>query len=111
MKRAIVVGTGAGGATAAKELQGAFDVTILEAGGPFRPFSVDLSFVEKVKGLGLLFDEREIRFLFPAMRIQKNSRRYGARKGNCIGGNNNSRYRQCFADGRQLEGHWNQSGH
>jgi choline dehydrogenase-like flavoprotein len=71
MKRAIVVGTGAGGATAAKELQGVFDVTILEAGGPFRPFNVDLSLVEKVKRLGLLFDEREIQFLFPAMRIQK----------------------------------------
>jgi len=32
MKKAIVVGSGAGGATAAKELQGAFDVTLLEAG-------------------------------------------------------------------------------
>ena len=29
-KRAIVVGSGAGGATVAKELQGAFDVTVLE---------------------------------------------------------------------------------
>jgi len=71
MKRAIVVGSGAGGATAAKELQGAFDVTVLEAGGPFRPFDVDLSLVEKVKRIGLLFDEREIRLLFPAMKIQK----------------------------------------
>ena len=32
MKRALVIGSGAGGATAAKELQGAFDVTVLEAG-------------------------------------------------------------------------------
>ncbi len=32
MKRAIVVGSGAGGAAAAMELQGAYDVTVLEAG-------------------------------------------------------------------------------
>ena len=32
MQTAIVVGSGAGGATVAKELQGAFDVTVLEAG-------------------------------------------------------------------------------
>ena len=35
--RAIVVGSGAGGATVARELQGAFDVTILEAGGVLPP--------------------------------------------------------------------------
>ena len=40
--RAIVVGSGAGGATAARELQGTFDVTVLEAGGSFRPLSFDL---------------------------------------------------------------------
>jgi len=42
MKKAIVVGTGAGGATAAKEIQGHFDVTILEAGKEFRPFPLNL---------------------------------------------------------------------
>ena len=42
MKRAIVVGSGAGGATAAKELQGAFDVTVLEAGGEFEPLGLSL---------------------------------------------------------------------
>ena len=36
MKRALVIGSGAGGATAARELQGAFDVTVLEAGEEFR---------------------------------------------------------------------------
>ena len=71
MKRAIVVGTGAGGATVAKELQGKFDVTVLEAGGEFRPFGADLGFVAKVRRAGLLFDEREIRFLFPGMNIEK----------------------------------------
>jgi len=32
MKHAIVIGSGAGGATVAKELQSKFDVTVLEAG-------------------------------------------------------------------------------
>jgi len=49
MKRAIVVGSGAGGATVAKELQGKFDVTILEEGTSFRPFTFDLSFIGRMK--------------------------------------------------------------
>lgn len=71
MRKAVVVGSGAGGATAAKELQGAFDVTVLEAGRAFRPFSLNLSALAKVKKLGLLFDEREIQALFPAFRVRK----------------------------------------
>ena len=45
MKKAIVVGTGAGGATVAKELQGIFQVTILEAGNSFHPFNGNLKFI------------------------------------------------------------------
>lgn len=71
MKKAIVIGSGAGGATAAKELQGKYDVTVLEAGRTFRPFTADLSIVERIKRTGLLFDERMIRFLFPAMKTRK----------------------------------------
>lgn len=71
MKRAIVIGSGAGGATAAKELQGTYDVTVLESGKPFRPFTTDLALIEKFKKTGLLFDERMIRLLFPAMRTRK----------------------------------------
>lgn len=71
MKKAIVVGSGAGGATAAKELQGTFDVTVLEAGEEFHPFSVDLSRVERLKKFGLMIDEREIQLLFPAMKVRK----------------------------------------
>jgi len=70
-RTAIVVGTGAGGATAAKELQGGFDVTVLEAGGGFRPFLMSLAVPERLKRLGLLFDERHIRLLFPSMKVQK----------------------------------------
>lgn len=71
MKKAIVVGTGAGGATAARELQGTYDVTLLEAGRDFQPFATDLALAEKLKKTGLMFDEREIQFLFPAMKIRK----------------------------------------
>lgn len=71
MKRAIVVGSGAGGATVAKELQGTYAVTVLEAGREFRPFSLGLPLLEKVRRSGLLFDEREIQLLFPEMKIRK----------------------------------------
>ena len=70
MKKAIVVGTGAGGATIAKELQGRFDVTILEAGKEFHPFT-HLSMVNAIRKTGLLFDEREIQLVFPAYNIRK----------------------------------------
>jgi choline dehydrogenase-like flavoprotein len=71
MKKVIVVGSGAGGATVARELQGKFSVTILEAGKEFRPFSLNLSLPEKLKKTGLFFDERLIQLLFPKMKIRK----------------------------------------
>lgn len=69
--RAIVVGSGAGGATVAKELQGKFQVTVLESGKEFLPFSMNLTLLEKLRKTGLIFDEREIQLLFPNMRIRK----------------------------------------
>ncbi len=86
MKRAIVVGSGAGGATVAKELQGAFEITILEAGKEFRPFSMNLKTAEKFKKTGLLFDEREIELLFPAMKIKKTEDRMVLVRGIGTGG-------------------------
>ena len=73
MKRAIVVGSGAGGATVARELQGAYQVTVLEAGQTFQPFGRNLSLIAKARRTGLLFDERQIRWIFPPMRIRKAS--------------------------------------
>lgn len=75
MKTAIVIGSGAGGATIARELQGKFEVTVLEAGRNFRPFSQNLSWIEKLRKTELLFDEREIGFLFPSMKIRKTGER------------------------------------
>jgi choline dehydrogenase-like flavoprotein len=86
MKKAIVIGSGAGGATAAKELQGSFDVTVLEAGGPFKPFPYNLRMIEAVRPAGLLFDEREIGLLFPAMKVRKTSDRTVIVNGICEGG-------------------------
>ena len=62
-----MVGSGAGGATAAQALQGPFDVTVLEMGRSFRPFRTDLGLPERLKRLGALRDTRAIRVLFPAM--------------------------------------------
>jgi choline dehydrogenase-like flavoprotein len=73
MKRAIVVGSGAGAATAAKELQGRFAVTVLEAGREFQRLTLSLATLEKVKRTGLLFDEVVIRFVFPQMRVRKST--------------------------------------
>lgn len=70
-KTAVVVGTGAGGATIARELQGKYDVTILEAGGDFHPFSYPVGMFAKLRKTGLLFDERLIRLLLPNMVIDK----------------------------------------
>lgn len=71
MKKVIVVGSGAGGATVAKELQGTFDVTVLEAGKAFHPFSFNLSLLETLRKTRMFFDEREIQLLFPTMKIRK----------------------------------------
>jgi choline dehydrogenase-like flavoprotein len=69
VKTAVVVGSGAGGATAARELQGAFDVTVVEAGPEFRPFTRDLARLERLRATRLFLDERMIRLLFPAMHV------------------------------------------
>jgi choline dehydrogenase-like flavoprotein len=71
MKRAIVVGSGAGGATVAKELQGKFEVTVLEAGGAFRPLGLRLPTIEWIKRAGLLTNERMLPLAFPPIRVRR----------------------------------------
>ncbi|MEN6312521.1 MAG: GMC family oxidoreductase N-terminal domain-containing protein, partial [Acidobacteriota bacterium] len=71
MKTAVVVGSGAGGASIARALQGRFQVTILEAGGEFRPLGGNLAAYDLLKKAGLLLDSREIGLIFPAMRTRK----------------------------------------
>lgn len=69
--QAIVVGSGAGGATVAKELQGKFQVTVLEAGGSFKPFAVKLSLLERLRISNLFCSEKMIQTIFPPYRISK----------------------------------------
>ena len=71
MTTALVVGSGAGGAVVAKELQGLLDVSIVEAGKEFRPFRWPLPRLERLRKTQLLIDEREISFFFPAMQVRK----------------------------------------
>lgn len=56
---------------AARRLQGAFDVTILEAGRDFRPLRPDFRLPERLKRLHLLRDARMAGALLPAMRIRR----------------------------------------
>lgn len=86
MKKAIVIGSGAGGATAAKELQGNFEVDVLEAGNGFQPFSFNLAVLEKLRMTGLFFDERLIRLLFPQMNIRKTPDKLVLVNGHGLGG-------------------------
>ena len=70
-KTAIVIGTGAGGGMIAKELQGKYQVTILEAGGDFKPLSLPINQLARFRHSGLFFDARLIRLLFPNMLAEK----------------------------------------
>lgn len=72
MKKAIVIGSGAGGAMAAKMLAKDFDVTVLEQGQAFKPLTLPLNQLAKFRWTGLYFDERLIQFFLPAMRIDRN---------------------------------------
>ena len=60
-----------GGATMARELQGRYQVTMLEAGGPFRPFSLPVRRLAGLRKTGLFLDERMIQPLLPAMKVAK----------------------------------------
>lgn len=70
-KTALVIGTGAGGAVMARDLQGKYQVTMLEAGKEFRPFSLPVDKLADLRRTGLFFDERLIRLLIPNMRLER----------------------------------------
>lgn len=71
MKKALIIGTGAGGATVAKMLSPHFDVTVLEVGGTFRPLSLPFNTLASLRSTGLYFDERLISLILPNMQIAK----------------------------------------
>lgn len=53
----------------ARELQGSYQVTVLEAGGEFEPFGMNVDRLAGVRKTGAFFDDRLIQLLFPQMRI------------------------------------------
>ena len=56
---------------AARMLAKDFDVTVLEAGGKFKPFALPLDKLAKFRKTGVYFDERMIQLLLPSMRIDR----------------------------------------
>ena len=70
-RRAVVVGSGAGGATVAKELQGEFDVTVVEAGRAFKRATLGRASIERLRRSCLLVDPRMVRLVYPPIRIRR----------------------------------------
>ena len=70
-RRAVVVGSGAGGATVARELQGAFDVTVVEAGREFQRATLERSSIERLRRSRLLVDPGLVRFVYPPIRFRR----------------------------------------
>ncbi|MCX6649028.1 MAG: FAD-dependent oxidoreductase [Candidatus Bathyarchaeota archaeon] len=69
----IVVGSGAGGATAARELSAqGHEVLVMEAGRPFQPFT-HLGWAQAIRGTGLLGGEGTINHVFPHMNVLRSS--------------------------------------
>jgi len=83
----IVVGSGAGGAAAAKELSSkGHEVTILEAGKPFKPFTRKMTLTEPLKRLGLLGNVKNVGRIFPHMNLARSSNKLVVVRGVTEGG-------------------------
>ena len=70
-KTAIVIGSGGGGAVIANDLQGEYQVTILEKGGEFKPCKVNPLKLAKLRKTELMFDDRMVTVLVNNMHIRK----------------------------------------
>lgn len=86
--KAIVVGSGAGGATAAHELaRNGFDVTLLEAGKPFSPLTHKVSWLRSLRGTRVLKDETSLKRVFPHYDVTRSSKNLvifrGVTEGGC----------------------------
>ena len=85
-RKAIVIGSGAGGAMTAKMLSKDYDVTVLEAGKEFHPLSVSMDMLARFRKTGLYFDERLIQLFLPNMRIDNSSHKMVMVYGRGVGG-------------------------
>lgn len=85
--KAIVVGSGAGGATAARCLaENGYEVLILEAGKPFSPLTHKVSWLSGLRGSFLLKDENSIKHVFPHYAVTRGSRDLAIFRGVTEGG-------------------------
>ena len=85
--KAIVVGSGAGGAVAARELvQNGFEVIILEAGKPFSPLTHKVSWFSPFRGSWPLKDENSIKHVFPHYAVTRASQDLAIFRGITEGG-------------------------
>lgn len=72
--KAIVVGSGAGGATAARELAiKGFEVDLYDAGLPFSPLTRKVSWLSPLRGTWPLRDINAIKRVFPAYQVTRTS--------------------------------------
>lgn len=88
MKKAVIIGSGAGGAAAAAELCGDFNVTILECGKRFEPSGFDVTSFEWLRHSGLLFDPVLMKTTLPVMRVARSKDTIFC-CGHCLGGSVN----------------------
>ncbi len=85
--RAVVVGSGAGGAAAARELAGrGAQVIVLEAGKEFRPLRGILPLAGLLRPTGILGSERTIRRFFPPLQTIRSGRELVLVRGVTTGG-------------------------
>lgn len=72
--KVIVVGSGAGGATATRELvTSGHEVLVLEAGRRFQPFTRHIELANGLRGAGLLGGEETINHIFPHINTLRSS--------------------------------------
>jgi choline dehydrogenase-like flavoprotein len=73
--RAVVIGSGAGGASAALKLaENGFKVTVLEAGDEFKPFTRNIQWAEPLRRMGVLGSEKTISRVFHPMNTLRSSK-------------------------------------
>lgn len=83
----IVVGSGAGGSTVARELaHNGFNVTIIEAGSSFSPLTRAFRFAYPLSRLGLIGGERTITRFFPHMKTDRVAKSLVVIRGQTTGG-------------------------
>jgi hypothetical protein len=86
-KNVIVVGSGAGGLTTAKELaNNGYLVTLVEAGSDFSPLNRHFQYAYPLVRLGLLGSEKTISRFFPHMKTSRASKKLLIVRGKTLGG-------------------------